>query len=97
MTPNREVWRRKSSLKPLGDGQVQRWLSVREHIALLRPLFIVDRVTSIAPGGDRGVLWWVENRYVDGGIGRVLGRERWRSLLEWARIGRELVFVARRA
>jgi 2-polyprenyl-3-methyl-5-hydroxy-6-metoxy-1,4-benzoquinol methylase len=64
MTQNRGVWRRKSTLKPLESGQVQRWLSVRQYLRLLGPFFTVERVTSLAPGGDRGVLWWVENRYV---------------------------------
>jgi hypothetical protein len=29
-------------------------------------------------------------------MGRLLGRTRWRSLLEWAGLGRELVIVANR-
>jgi hypothetical protein len=48
-------------------------------------------------GGDRGTLWWVENRWVRGGMGRLVGRQRWRSTLEALRIGRELVVVARAA
>jgi hypothetical protein len=63
---------------------------------MLDPHFEIERVTSIYPGGDQGLLWWVENRYVRGGMGRLLGKQRWRSLLEAARIGRELVLVARR-
>jgi len=96
MTQNRQVWRRRSRLKPLGKGQIQVWPSLGRIRSLLRPHFGIDRVTSIDPGGDKGVLWWVENRYVRGAMGRLVGRQRWRSLLEAARLGRELVIVARR-
>jgi SAM-dependent methyltransferase len=96
MTPNRPVWQRRSALKPLGHGQLQRWPTLAQYKILLRPFFFIERVTSLDPGGDRGLLWWVENRYVRAGMGLALGRRRWRSLLEWAGLGRELVFVARR-
>ena len=96
MSPNREVWRRRSALKPLGHGQIQHWLSLDAYKALLRPYFTIERITTLDPGGDRGLLWWVENRFVRRGVGLVVGRRRWRSVLEAARLGRELVFVARR-
>jgi SAM-dependent methyltransferase len=96
MTPHREVWRWRSALKPLGRGQVQHWLSKDEYLSLLRPFFTIGRVATIDPGGDRGPLWWVENRYVRAGMGLVLGRRRWRNLLEAAGLGRELVVVGRR-
>jgi SAM-dependent methyltransferase len=96
MTQNRQVWRRRSALKPLGDGQVQVWPSLGEIRALLRPSFEIDRISSIDPGGDRGLLWWVENRWVRGAMGRLIGHQRWRALLETLRLGRELVIVARK-
>jgi hypothetical protein len=48
------------------------------------------------PGGDSGLLWWVENRYINGGMNRLLGRARWRAFLERAGLGRELVIVSTR-
>jgi SAM-dependent methyltransferase len=96
MTPNRAVWRHRSALKPLGQGQVQQWLSLTQYLDLLRPFFTVERVTTIDPGGDKGLLWWVENRYVRRGMSTFVGRRRWRSFLERARLGRELVIVAHR-
>lgn len=96
MTQNPVVWRRRSRAKPLGHGQHQVWPSLAECRALLANNFAIDEITSLDPGGDRGMLWWVENRYVRGVMGRVLGHERWRNLLERMRLGRELVIVARR-
>jgi SAM-dependent methyltransferase len=100
MTQNPPIWRRRSTLRQLPNcvphASTDEWPSLGRIRDLLRPSFIIQRVTSLDPGGDTGFLWWVENRYVRGGMGRLLGRTRWRSLLERARLGRELVVVARR-
>jgi SAM-dependent methyltransferase len=96
MTQNRAVWRRRSKLRALGIGQIEEWTPFRRYLTMLRPSFRIERLSSIVPGGDRGLLWWVENRYVRGGLGRLVGRQRWQGLLERALLGRELVFVCRR-
>jgi SAM-dependent methyltransferase len=100
MTQNPEIWRRRSTLRPLPKSvphaSPAEWPSLASIRELLRPAFIIERVTSLEPGGDQGLLWWVENRYVRGVMNRLLGRARWRALLEWAGLGRELVVVARR-
>ncbi|HEX4386686.1 MAG TPA: hypothetical protein VH083_27215, partial [Myxococcales bacterium] len=88
--------RRRSKLVPLAKGQVQIWPSLGRIKELLAPRFALEKVSSIDPGGDRGTLWWVENRWIRGGMGRLVGKQRWRSLLEALRIGRELVVIARR-
>jgi SAM-dependent methyltransferase len=100
MTQNPDIWRRRSTLRQLPGSiphaSIDEWPSLARIRDLLRPAFLIQRVTSLDPGGDRGLIWWVENRYVRGGMGRVFGRTRWRALLEWAGLGRELVIVARR-
>jgi SAM-dependent methyltransferase len=96
MTPNRAVWRWRSALKPLGQGQVQYWRSLAEYKELLRPYFEIERVATLDPGGDSGPLWWVENRWVRGALGRVVGRQRYRRALEAARLGREWAIIAHR-
>ncbi len=96
MTQNAQVWRRRSRAKALGKGQIQLWPSMSRCRAMLEPWFRIERVTSMVPGGDEGLLWWVENRWVNGAMRRLVGMDRWRAALEAARLGRELVFVARR-
>ena len=96
MTPNRTVWHWRGAPKPLGEGQVQAAPSLAEYRALLAPYFQIERVSTIHPGGTRGPLFWVENRYVRGAVGRLIGRQRWRAVLEAARLGREYVIIARR-
>jgi SAM-dependent methyltransferase len=96
MTPNRDVWRRRSGLKPKAQGQVMVWPPLSRYKELLKMYFTIESISTIVPGGDSGLLWWVENRWVRGGMGRLIGRRRWRDLLEAAGLGREFVIVARR-
>ncbi len=98
MTQNPSVWRRRP-LEPFPEGvpngRLEQWPTRLEIVELLNPYFTIDRVTTLDPGGDRGVLWWVEHRYVRGAMNRLIGRQRYRAWLERAGLGRELVFVAR--
>ena len=95
MTPNREIWRRRSRLAPRGEGQIMSWPTLEVYRELLRPHFDIESISTVDPGGDSGILWWVENRWVRGGMRRLIGRVRWRDLLESVRLGREWVIVAR--
>jgi SAM-dependent methyltransferase len=101
MTQNPRIWSRRSRLRPLPDSvphaRPEEWPSLGQIRLLLSRKFTIEMVSSLDPGGDRGILWWVENRYVRYGMGLVIGRARWRSFLEWAGLGRELVIVAKRA
>lgn len=94
MTQNRFVWNRRSRHRAYGGGQIEQWPSLRRIRELLGTSFTIERIGSIDPGGDRGVLFWVENRYVRGGMRRLVGANRWRAALERVRLGRELVIVA---
>jgi SAM-dependent methyltransferase len=100
MTENPAVWRRRSRLRPLPPSvphpRPEQWPSLSLIRETLRPAFQIERVSSLDPGGDRGLLWWVEHRYVRGAMNRLLGRNRWRALLERAMCGRELVILSTR-
>jgi SAM-dependent methyltransferase len=100
MTPNPVIWRRRSKLRRLPscvpNADPVTWPSSARIQGLLKPAFIIEQVSGFDPGGDRGLLWWVENRYVRGGMGLLFGSARWRSLLERVGLGRELIIAARR-
>jgi 2-polyprenyl-3-methyl-5-hydroxy-6-metoxy-1,4-benzoquinol methylase len=91
MTQNPFVWRRSSYLARQGDGQLRNWPSLERLRELLSPYFTIQGVSSIEPGGNRGVLFWVDNR-----LSRRVWRSwhGWRNLLERAQLGRELVIEA---
>lgn len=96
MTQNVFVWNRSSRLQQVKPGQIRNWPSLRRVHELLQRDFRIEWITSIVPGGDRGVLFWVDNRWVSGAMRRLLLGHSWVRLLESARLGRELVYVARR-
>jgi len=101
MTQNPDIWRRRSLIRHAPEwmphARPEDWPSLGRLRTLLRSSFTIERVTTMDPGGDRGLVWWVENRYVRGGMSRLVGRERWRAILERAGLGRELVIIARRS
>ena len=97
MTQNPFVWARTPLERfPPGvpHGALEEWPTKAQIRKWLTAYFTIDRVTTIDPGGDRGVLWWVEQSYVRGLLGRLFGRARYRQWLESAGVGRELVFIA---
>ena len=96
MTQNAYVWKRSSYLMPKGKGQIREWPSLSRLKKLLRPKFGLVYISSIAPGGDRGLLWFVNHLIVQKSVQAVMGTEGARTLYERARIGRELIIVARR-
>jgi SAM-dependent methyltransferase len=100
MTQNPFVWRRRSRTRHptahLKNARPPDWPSRKMIERNLGRAFDVLAISSIDPGGDTGVIWWVENRYVRKGMSLLVGRERWRNLLERAGLGRELVYLARR-
>jgi hypothetical protein len=98
MTQNPFVWSRRQ-LEPfpsdVPNGRLDQWPTRRQILALLAPHFTVSHVTTLDPGGDRGVLWWVERRRVCAALHRLIGRQRFEGWLECAGLGWELVFIAR--
>ncbi|MBS0375233.1 MAG: class I SAM-dependent methyltransferase [Proteobacteria bacterium] len=96
MTQNPFVWNRSSQLDPQRRGQIRHWPSVAELRRLLRGSFEILHVSSIAPGGDRGILRLTNSYKVNRLLSQVLGEARRTQLLEQLRVGRELVVVARR-
>ena len=95
MTQNSFVWRRSSYLVPQAEGQIRNWPRLGRIRELLAERFQIDRVGSIDPGGDRGVLRMVNNRVVKGGLHLVGLGPATRRVLEQLRVGRELTIEAR--
>ncbi len=96
MAQNPFVWSRCSQLKPPKPGLIRNWAPRARLRQLLAPWFEVGRVRTIVPGGDRGVLWPIGNRYARGVARRVLGDRAWNGFLEWAGLGREFIIEATR-
>lgn len=96
MTQNEFVWNRFSKLQPQHQDQLRKWPTLGEMRRMMRSKFKELHVTSIAPGGDRGILRFANSRLVAGGLRKVIGKDAQFSLYERLLIGRELVVVAQR-
>ena len=98
MTQNGFVWRRSSQLSPQGRGQIRNWPSLSLIRRLLKANDLdVERVESIEPAGDRGVLRVLNSRLLRGGFKLVGLGLAWKGFLERLRTGRDLTIEARRA
>ncbi len=75
-------------------ARVEEWPTRQDVIRLLAPYYTIRSFRTIVPGGDLGVLFWVEHRYIHGAARRAIGRTRWTNVLERLRLGREFIVVA---
>ncbi len=96
MTQNTFVWNRSSRLSTKDDRQIRDWPPLARIRRLLAGQFEVIHVSSIVPGGDRGVLGLVNSRLVAGSLRKILGKQRATALYERWLIGRELIVIGRR-
>lgn len=96
MTQNPFVWSRSSYLAPQGEGQIRDWPSLSRLRRLMDPWFRIERIHSIVPGGDQGILGFANHPLVLRVLRGALGWRRSTALYERLRIGRELVIVSRR-
>lgn len=55
-TQNRSVYTRKSHVRPPGEGQFRHWVTQSRLRGLLLPHFEVQRMFTIEPSGDHGIL-----------------------------------------
>jgi len=56
-------------------------LVVKRAPRSVTPRTVTARTLPPIPGY---LTWWVENRYIYDGMSRLIGRNRWNSVLEWA-------------
>jgi SAM-dependent methyltransferase len=100
MTQNPLVWTPRSRFEKVTEciphARPQEWPQKSEIRQWLSGRFMIEREFTFDPGGDTGLLWWVENPRVQAAMARIIGEWRWRRVLEHLGLGRELVFIARK-
>lgn len=95
ISQNGFVWRRSSYLLPKQKGQIREWPSIARIRRLLAAQFRIERVSSIDPGGNRGVLR-ATRLVMNGKVRRSLPalHRAAARVLERLLVGRDLVIVA---
>lgn len=92
-TQNPVTWSRNSYLPAQSPNQLRHWPSKSEVRAHCRAVgFGVESITTLAPAGDQGLLWW--RPYAQGVLRRVIGRSRAQGFFERLGLGRTLVVEA---
>lgn len=92
---NRTVLERHNAPDPLGPGVTRRWLSQKEHRALLERHFVIREMRTITPTARKGVLRLFAGQKAKRVWRAICGRlvER---LLERAGLGRTIMILAER-
>jgi 2-polyprenyl-3-methyl-5-hydroxy-6-metoxy-1,4-benzoquinol methylase len=95
-TQNQFIWKRTSSLAPLGKGQIRNWLCRKRLRELFGSYYYIQKLFTCAPGGDRGFPWIFNNRYSNRIFSNLLGDERYIRTRELIGLGKSLVIVGQR-
>lgn len=94
-TQNRPVLEHYNDIPAPGPGQLRRWVSGTELRDLLEPMFNVDRIFSVTPRANRGVLRYVNSPKLNRPIRALVG-ERVEHLKERLGLGWTLMALAHR-
>ena len=95
-TQNPFVWYRSSILGPPGEGQIRNWPNKKQIASLVAQYFDIESISTLAPGGDKGILKIINGRLVSGSSRRIIGRERLDRLKEQIGFGQSIAIVARK-
>jgi 2-polyprenyl-3-methyl-5-hydroxy-6-metoxy-1,4-benzoquinol methylase len=93
-TQNRFAYMRMSWVKPPAEGQLRRWVTVRQLKRMVETRFRVRRCVTVEPEGNRGVLRLVNSRKVNAFAGGIVGRARLERWKELAGFGQTILLVA---
>jgi SAM-dependent methyltransferase len=91
------VYSRMRRVGPPGDGQVRKWLTKSElHALLKRHSLLPVRSWTVLPGGDMGILRWINAQRLNRPVASVIGEQRLRRAKELLGLGQYRIVVARK-
>lgn len=94
-TQNRFVLQRFNDVPPPAPGQLRRWVDRQELRDLLQPHFEIEKVFSVTPKANRGVMRLINSRKLNQPIRAVVG-DRVERLKEAMGLGWTLMALARK-
>jgi 2-polyprenyl-3-methyl-5-hydroxy-6-metoxy-1,4-benzoquinol methylase len=95
-TQNRFVYLRRGDVAPPAEGQLRRWVTMRELRKILRPHFTVSKAFTIEPSGDRGLLRVVNSKKLNRYLTTLIPPENLKRFKERCGLGQTLVVVAQK-
>ena len=94
-TINRYVYERSSDVEAPEAGQLRNWLSIDETRSLLSREFSVERVRTVEPRGDQGILRFVNSYKLNSLLASLLTEARVKRMKEALGFGGGVVFIGR--
>lgn len=94
-TQNAFVRKRMPAVAVRPEGQLRHWVTRGELTALVRPHFEILRLHTINPGGERGILRFVNSLKLNRLVAKATGQPRLDRLKEKLGFGRDLMLWAR--
>jgi len=95
-TQNRTVYMRRKNIAPPAEGQLRRWVTMRELLNELRPHFEILRATTIQPAGELGFLRIINSAKLNGLVSKVIPKPSLERLKERCGLGQTLIVLARK-
>jgi len=95
-TQNRTVYMRRKNIAPPAEGQLRRWVTMRELLDELRPHFEILRATTMQPAGELGFLRIINSARLNGLVSKVIPKPSLERLKERCGLGQTLIVLARK-
>jgi 2-polyprenyl-3-methyl-5-hydroxy-6-metoxy-1,4-benzoquinol methylase len=95
-TQNRTVYMRRKNIAPPAEGQLRRWVTMRELMNELRPHFEILRATTIQPAGELGFLRIINSTKLNRLVSKVIPKPSLERLKERCGLGQTLIVLARK-
>ena len=95
-TQNRTVYMRRRGISAPGEGQLRRWVTMRELRNELRPYFEILKATTLQPAGDLGFLRIINSERLNGLLAKMIPRASIERLKERCGLGQTLVVLAQK-
>lgn len=93
-TQNRTVYTRRNDVGPPAEGQLRRWVTMRELRSILLPHFHVLKAFTIQPSGNGGFLRIVNSVKLNWLLTKAVPRLRLERLKEKCGLGQTLIVLA---
>lgn len=95
-THNAFVYRRRTDVKPHGQGQVRKWTTRHELKELFKPHFRIMSLRTVIPAGSVGILRFVNSYKLTALVSSIIGKQRTNSLKEACGFGTTFFMLAQR-
>lgn len=93
---NKFVFDRRDDIGPPGQGQIRKWLTLRQIKFLLNKEFTILSIATVLPAGNLGILRIVNSHKVNRLLELFFSKEKIESIKEKLGLGQSIIIMARK-